>query len=211
MDIDTVVGWFWFLVSGTQTGPQWTSTHQRTIHWMHLITNVGRFSNADTGLDPVLKMRTDWHFLMWEPEWKPTSGFQMTENRLWEQVQMYTFLGAPDRFSHRTQIRFSEFAVSFIGSSCSTSHMGLLLFSCCYYFFPHTAITFLPLLFFSLYYYYSSFYCYYFSPIFTVLSLLVLLFSLLLLLFSHCSYSFPVAVTFLTWCRSLRVMKSFNY
>jgi hypothetical protein len=63
----------------------------------------------------------------------------------------------------------------------------------------NTAITFLPLLFFSLYYYYSS-------PMITVLSLLVLLFSLLLFLFSHCSYSLPVAVTLLTWCCSFRVM-----
>jgi hypothetical protein len=36
---------------------------------------------------------------------------------------------------------------------------------------------------------------------------LLLLFSLLLLLFSHCSFSFRVTVTFLTWCCSLRVMK----
>ncbi len=40
VDIDTIVGWFWFVVSGTQTGPQWTSTHQRTIHWMPLITQL---------------------------------------------------------------------------------------------------------------------------------------------------------------------------
>ncbi len=108
---------------------------------------------------------------------------------------VYIF-GEPDRFSHRTRIRFSDFSVSFLlGSSCSSSHLGLLLFSCCYYFFSHTAITFpiiillsfllllfsftaiavLPLLLFSLYWYYSSLYYY--------------------LLFSHCSYSFPVAVT----------------
>jgi len=65
-------------------------------------------------------------------------------------------------------------------------------------FLSHTAITLLPLLFFSRYYYYSLFYSYYCSI-------------LLLLLFSHCSYSFPVAVTFLTWRCSFRVMKSFNY
>jgi len=103
------------------------------------------------------------------------------ENRF-KCVYIYVF-EKPNRFSHRCQIRFSEFSVSFIGSSCSSSHLGLLLFSCCYY-------------------------C---SPIITVLSLLVLLFSLLLLLFSHCSYSFPAAVTFLRWCCSFRVMKSFNY
>ncbi len=56
----------------------------------------------------------------------------------------------------------------------------------------------------SLFIYYSSFYYYYCSPIITALSLL-------LLLFSHCSYSFPVAVTFLTRCCSFHVMKAFNY
>ncbi len=59
------------------------------------------------------------------------------------------FLGEAYRFSHRTQIRFSEFSVSFIGSSCSSSHLGLLLFSCCYYFFPIALILFLLLLLFS--------------------------------------------------------------
>jgi hypothetical protein len=34
-----------------------------------------------------------------------------------------------------------EFSVSFIGSSCCSSHLGLLLFSCCYYLFIfHTVI-----------------------------------------------------------------------
>ncbi len=50
-----------------------------------------------------------------------------------------------------------------------------------------TAITLLPLLLFSLYCYYSSLYYYYF--------------------FAHCSYSFPVAVTLLTWCCSFCPMK----
>jgi hypothetical protein len=67
-----------------------------------------------------------------------------------ELVQMYTiFFWRADRFSHRTQIRFSEFSVPFIGSSCSSSHLGLLLFSCCYYFFPIALILFLLLLLFS--------------------------------------------------------------
>jgi hypothetical protein len=126
--IDTIVGWFWFLVSGTQTGPQWTSTHQRTIHWMPVITSVGRFSNADPVLNPVLtlilKMRLNWHFWIWEPDWKPT------KNRLWEPAYMYpNIYGEPDRFSYRAQIRFSKLSVWFIGSSCSSSHLGLLLFS----------------------------------------------------------------------------------
>ncbi len=96
-----------------------------------------------------------------------------------EPVQMYTHIhiGEPDRFSHRTGIRFSEFCVSFTGSSCSSSHLGLLLF-----FF--TAVTVLPLLLFSLYWYYSSLYYYYFFPIALILFLLLLLFSHMVLLFS---------------------------
>jgi len=118
-----------------------------------------------------------------------------------EPVQMFTYMfGEPDRCSHRTRIRFSEFSVSFLlGSSCSSSHLGLLLFSCCHYFFSHTAITFLPLLFFSLYYYYSSFlmlllFSHYYCSLFIGITLLfitiyffpiaIILF-LLLLLFSH--------------------------
>jgi hypothetical protein len=114
-------------------------------------------------------------------------------------------------------------------SSCCSSHLGLLLFSCCYYFFPHTAITFLPLLLF--------------SPD------LVLLFSSLLSVShnfrfeglegvdpvntkthfplnnvlqqcpppSSClmswknSWSTKLNYYFLIWCCSFRVMKSFNY
>jgi hypothetical protein len=65
------------------------------------------------------------------------------------------------------------------------------------------------------------------GTIIILLSLLLLLFFLLLLLFSHyyCSlfigitllfitvyfFPIPVAVTFLTWCLSFRVMKSFKY
>ncbi len=108
---------------------------------------------------------------MWESNWKLTSGSHLIENRLREPVQMYTciYFGQSDRFSHTTQIRFSEFSVSFIGSSCASSHLGLLLFSCCYY------------LFFS--------YNYYSSP------MIVLLF-LLLLLFSHYYSSLFIAITF---------------
>jgi len=153
-----------------------------------IYTSVGRFLNVDLILNPVLSSV----YTMWEPNWKPTVGSGY-ENRF-KCIHIYNVFEEPDRFSQITQIRFS---VSFIDSSCSCSHLGLLLFSCCYYFFSHTAITFLPLLFFCLYYYYCS-------PIITALSLL-------LLLFSHCSYSFPIAFTFLTWCCSFHVMKSFNH
>jgi len=107
--------------------------------------------------------------------------------------------------SHRTQIQFSNFFVSFIGSSCSFSHLRLLLFSFCYYYFFHIAITFLPFLLFSLYYYYFSFYYYYCFPIFIVISLLVFFFKKISPLF------FPIADIFFTWCCSFHVMKSFNY
>ncbi len=76
----------------------------------------------------------------------------------------------------------------------AAAHLLLLLL------FFKTSITLLPLLFLSLY-------CYYSSPIITSLSLLLLLFSLLLLFFSHCSYLFPVAITLLTWCCSFPLMK----
>ncbi len=55
-------------------------------------TSVGRFSKADPVLIPVLTMRIDQHFWMWGPDWKPTSGSHMTENRLWEVVQMYIYI-----------------------------------------------------------------------------------------------------------------------
>jgi hypothetical protein len=111
---------------------------------------------------------------MWEPNYKPTSGSHLIEKRfkcIDIHIDVY-FFGEPDRFSHSTQIRFLEFSISFIGSSCASSHLGLLLFShyCSslliaitplFTFFSHTAITPLPLLFLSLYYYYSSFCCYY--------------------------------------------------
>jgi hypothetical protein len=138
------------------------------------ISSVGRFSNADPVLIPVFTMRTDWFFtcenrnvnrpqiLTW-----PRIGY---ENRFICITYMYIF-GEQDRFSHGTHIRFSEFSVSFIGSSCSSSHLGLLLFSCCYYF----------------------------SPIIILLSLLLLLFFLLLLLFSHyyCSLFLGITVLFI--------------
>jgi hypothetical protein len=58
----------------------------------------------------------------------------------------------------------------------------------------------------SCYYFFSSYFNYSSFNI-ILLSLLLLLFSLLLLLFSHRSYSFPVAVTLLTWCCSFPWMK----
>ncbi len=92
--------------------------------------------------------------------------------------------------------------VSFIGSSCSSSHVELLLLAPldllltwgCYFF--HVVITFFLLLLFTL--------------LFTVITHLFLL----LLLFSHCSSSFPVAITLLTWCLLFscgEVTKLFNY
>jgi hypothetical protein len=103
---------------GTYIGEEPILGHCCSYVW----TSVGWFSNAD----PVLSVRIDWHLLMREPDWKPTSGSHMNENQLWEPFLMY-ICGESDRFSHRTQIRFSEFSVSFIGSSCSSSHLGLLL------------------------------------------------------------------------------------
>ncbi len=70
----------------------------------------------------------------------------------------YWFIGSSCSF-------FSHGAIG-IGSSCSSSHLGLLLFSSCYYFFSFS-------------FYYSS------SIVVLLLSLLLLFFSLLLLLFSH--------------------------
>ncbi len=107
----------------------------------HVQTSVGQFLNADSVLNLVLKMKINWHFYMWEPKSKPSSGSHIIENRSWELIQIYiyiyifTFFREPDKFSHRTHIQFSEFSVSFIGSSCSCSHLGaatllqLLLFS----------------------------------------------------------------------------------
>jgi hypothetical protein len=75
----------------------------------------------------------------------------------------------------------------FIGSSCSSFHMGLLL------------LALLALL---------LAWGYYSSPLaITFFLLLLLLFSLLPLFFSHYSFSSPVAVTFLTWCCSFTLAK----
>jgi len=91
----------------------------------------------------------------------------------------------------------------FIGSSCSSSHMGLLLlaplvcfltwgcfsFPLAMTFFSLTSITLLPLLFFSLYCHYSSFYSYYFSQFIAIILLLItitLLFPWLFLLSCCC-------------------------
>jgi hypothetical protein len=133
-------------------------------------------------------MRTDWRFSMWEP----TDTFKC-DNRTANRPQVLTwsrtgyknrfkcihvyFFGEPDRFSHWTQIRFLEFCVSFIASSCASSHLQLLLFSCCYYFVSHTAITllFITIILFS--------HCFF---------LIAFILFVLLLLFSH-------YVAFLVW------------
>jgi hypothetical protein len=100
------------------------------------------------------RLKTDLRFSQWESidtlnmRTRLKTDLRFSHGR--EPVQMCTLIcfGEVDRFSHRTQIRFSEFSVQFIGSSCS-SHLGLLLFSCCYYFFPIALILFLLLLLFS--------------------------------------------------------------
>ncbi len=114
-------------------------------------------SHNENQFTPFLKM--------WEQEWKPTSGSHMIENRFKKCIHIY-FFGEPDRFSHRTQIRFSEFSVSF-----NWVPLVLLLTWDNYYSslfititLLFTAITVLPLLLFSLYWYYSSlYYCLLFS------------------------------------------------
>jgi len=128
-----------------------------------VITSVGRFSNAEPVLNPVSS-----RFSYWEP-----IDTLKCENRTKNRHQVLTWprneyenrwiyiYEEPSRFSHKTQFRFAEFSVSFIGSSCSPANLLLLL----------------------------------------------LLFSLLLFLYSHCSCSFPVVVTFLTWCCSFSVTK----
>ncbi len=83
----------------------------------------------------------------------------------------------------------SHWVTWFLCSSGSSSHLWLLLFPSCYYFFPS-------------YFYYCFSIIILLSLLLLLFFLLLLLFSLLLLLFSHCSYSFPVAVTLLTWCCS---------
>jgi hypothetical protein len=86
----------------------------------------------------------------------------------------------PDMLYHRTQIRFSEFSVSFIGS------LLFFLFS-----LGTATLLLLLLLFFS--------YCNYFSPIIILLSLL--LFFLLLFLFSHyyCLSLIGITLLFITF------------
>jgi hypothetical protein len=127
----------------------------------------------DTIFSLVVTMRTNWHFYMWETNWKSISGFHMNENQLWEPTQIYTFyfFGEADKLSHRTQIWFSE----------SLYHLlvpiGLLLTWDYYYWlllfiFSLGAVTLLLLLFSCCYYF--SFYYYYSSPIITLLSLLLL-------------------------------------
>jgi len=104
-------------------------------------------------------------------------GFQMKTH-----IQ---FSGSSTNLVHWFLLFFFSHGAIGIGSSCSSSHLGLLLFSSCYYFFPFPFITLLPLSFFSLYCYYSSFHCYY-SYLYSYYSFpIALILFLLVLLFSH--------------------------
>jgi hypothetical protein len=73
-------------------------------------------------------LRTDWHL---KCENRTKNRHQVltgpeTNMRTGEYIYIYTY-GEPSRFSHKTQIRFAEFSVSFIGSSCSPANLLLLL------------------------------------------------------------------------------------
>jgi hypothetical protein len=89
--------------------------------------SVGRFSDADPVLYPVLIMgfatRTDRHFEVWEPNWNPTSGSHLIENRLWEPVQMRTCIfgwgGGENRTGSLIELKS--------GSHSSLCHLLVLL------------------------------------------------------------------------------------
>ncbi len=157
-----------------------------------------------SGLKQILKFSP-----MWEPtRW--TQIFNFFNFFLKNQI----FIWKPESSSQDLK------QTCFIGSSCSSSHMGLLLLAPLVRFSLGAATLLLLLLHFSSYFYCSS--C-----IIILLSLLPLLFFLLLLLFSlycyyssfnyyysffsHGSSSCPVVVTLLTWCCSFLLMKQLSY
>ncbi len=137
------------------------------------------------------RFRIDCSYFGWKLDWNSVLRF----SHKWELTQKTGIeilkkkkKKEPNGFScdenpilvHWFLLFFFSHGAAAIGSSCSSSHWGLPLFSSCYYFFPLTPITLLPLLFFSLYCYYLLFFffgCYNSSLIITFLSLLLFLFS----------------------------------
>jgi hypothetical protein len=120
--------------------------------WSRVWTSVGRFSNPNPVLNSVLKsvltVRIGW---LWELDGEWTSDSLMNKKRLWEPVHIYR---EPDMFSHRTQIRFSEFSwiiywfLLFFSLGTATLlpvaitfFSSLLFFSCCCY-FSHIVLLF---------------------------------------------------------------------
>jgi hypothetical protein len=163
-------------------------------------TSVERFSNVDPVLEPVLTVWIDWHFLIWEPGWKPTSGSHMIENREGSLTELRS--GSQSSLYHLLVP-----LVLLLTWDCYSSPVAvtvflrlLLLFS--HYYFSlfitilFTAITVLPLSLFSLYWYYCSLYYYYFF-------LIALILFLLLWLFSH-------GVALFLWRSHLIIKTDFN-
>ncbi len=160
-------------------------------------TRVGRFST---------------HFLAWFSQWESIDILKC-ENRIENQPQVLTWLRTDSNVYIYMFLKNRTGSLTELksGSQRPLYHLlvplVLLLTWDCYS--SPVAITFLPLLFFSLYYYYSSFYCYDCSPIITALSLLLLLFPialilfLLLLLFSH-------GVALSMWWSHLIIKTDFN-
>jgi hypothetical protein len=139
--------------------------------WVQI--NVGQFSNVDLVLNPVLSLV----FIM-------TSGSHMNGNRLWEPVQIYTYIHffvESDRCLHRTQIQFSE----------SVHHLLVLLVLLLTWGFYSSPLSIFFLFLLLLFFHYSSslfiaitllFTAIIFFPI-IIIYLLLLLFLFLLLFF----------------------------
>jgi len=173
-------------------------------------------------LSSVFTLRTDYsHFgctsgwnpiLRFSPMWEPTRKTGIG-NVLKKRRTEWVFTWQPKSDSQGLK------QIWFIGSSCSSFYMGLLLLALLvlllsggYYSSPLASTFFLLLLLLFFHYYYFLFITLLFtaiilSPVITFLSLWLLLFFLLLLFFSHYSFSFVVAVTFLTWCCSFPLTK----
>ncbi len=124
------------------------------------------WSSSQLGFSPVFIRRTNWHFYTRKSNWKSTSVLPWMRSSGYENWFKFYFIF---KFFLRIEHVLSwnsdsvlRVFVSFIGSSCSSSHKGLLLLAPldllltwgCYFY--HVVITLFPLLFFFSCCYYSS-------------------------------------------------------
>jgi len=133
--------------------------------------------------------------LKFSPMWEPTRRTRIEISFFFIKTTKFSYenpnpvLKILNKLGSWFLLFFFSHGAAAIGSSCSSSHSGLLLFSSCYYIFPLTSIALLPLLFFSLSLLPLLFSHYYFSLFIAIILLLItitLLFPWLFLLSCCC-------------------------